>query len=169
MELGEVGLDPARRARVADYWWSRAHGEMTSWVGFGHVLDDLKQERAPAALISLAERAVNDEYQHALWCRDWAVRFGHSGGEVRPRSQSRLTFARASEQENRLLRIALCAFTETVGCVILRLIRPVLREPLLLYFCNTECDIAYGQANVSCYGAQDQLSAMCGCAVVFLK
>lgn len=132
MDLGVVGLEPERRARVADYWWSRAHGEMTSWVGFGHVLADLKQERAPAALISLAERAVDDEYQHALWCRDWAMRFGHVGGEVKPRSLRRLTFAGATEGENRLLRIALCGFTETVGCVILRLIRPVLRERELL-------------------------------------
>lgn len=132
MRLGVVGLDPAQRALVANYWWSRAHGEMTSWVGFGHVLEDLKQERAPTALIALAERAVKDEYQHALWCRDWAVRFGHPGGEVQPRSTRRLSFAAASEEDNRLLRIALCCFTETVGCVILRLIRPRLVEPELL-------------------------------------
>jgi hypothetical protein len=132
MEPGVVGLDAERRARVADYWWSRARGEMTSWVGFGHVLDDLKQERAPAAIVALAERAVADEYQHAMWCRDWAVRFGHRGGQVEPRSQRRLSFAGASERENRLLRITLCCFTETVGCVLLRLIRPLLGEPALL-------------------------------------
>ena len=132
MDTGAAVLDREQRARVADYWWSRAHAEMTSWVGFGHVLDDLKLEQAPSPLVALAERAVKDEYQHALWCRDWAVRFGHRGGEVKPRSQSRLSFARASERENRLLRIALCCFTETVGYVILRLIRPVLREPELL-------------------------------------
>jgi len=132
MDADAVELDPERRARVADYWWSRAHGEMTSWVGFGHVLDDLKQEQAPAPLVSLAERAVEDEFRHALWCKDWAVRFGHAGGEVKPRSQRRVAFPGASEHENRLLRIALCCFTETVGCVILRLVRPVLREPELL-------------------------------------
>lgn len=132
MVVGVFGLEPERRARVADYWWSRAHGEMTSWVGFGHVLEDLKQEQAPSALIALAERAVRDEYQHAMWCRDWAVRFGHRGGEVQPRSQRRLSFAGADERQNRWLRIALCCFTETVGCVILRLIRPVLSDPALL-------------------------------------
>jgi hypothetical protein len=132
MNLGAVGLEPERRARVADYWWSRAHGEMTSWIGFRHVLEDLKEEHAPAVLVSLAERAVDDEHRHAIWCRDWAVRFGHVGGEVQPRSLRRLTFAGATESEERLLRIALCAFTETVGCVILRLVRPVLREPELL-------------------------------------
>jgi hypothetical protein len=132
MDAGVVGLNAEQRARVADYWWSRAHGEMTSWVGFGHVLDDLKQEAAPAVLLALAERAVKDEYQHALWCRDWAVRFGHAGGDVKPRSTRRQAFARATDSENRLLRIALCCFTETVGCVILRLVRPQLSEPELL-------------------------------------
>jgi hypothetical protein len=132
MELAEVGLDPERRSLVADYWWSRARGEMTSWVGFGHVLEDLKAEQAPPALVALAERAVQDEHQHAMWCRDWAVRFGHAGGEVQPRSQQRLAFSGVSERDNRLLRIALCCFTETVGCVILRLIRPVLSDPELL-------------------------------------
>jgi len=132
MELGAAGLGAEKRARVADYWWSRAQGEMTSWVGFGHVLQDLRAERAPAVLIDLAERAVKDEYQHALWCRDWAVRFGHPGGDVRPRSERRLEFAGVNESDNRLLRIALCCFTETVGCVILRLIRPVVTEPELL-------------------------------------
>ncbi|HEY3255401.1 MAG TPA: hypothetical protein VGJ91_15690 [Polyangiaceae bacterium] len=126
------GLDSEQRARVAEYWWSRAQGEMTSWVAFGHVLDDLRQEQAPALLLALAERAVNDEYQHALWCRDWALRFGHPGGEVRPRSTQCLAFAGANERENRLLRIALCCFTETVGCVLLRLLRPRLSEPELL-------------------------------------
>ena len=132
MDLSTLELDQAGRARVADYWWSRAHGEMTSWVGFGHVLDDLRHEQAPAALLALAERGVKDEYQHALWCRDWAVRFGHAGGEVRPRSERRLGFAGASDAENRLLRIAMCGFTETVGCVILRLIRPRITLPELL-------------------------------------
>lgn len=132
MVSGADGLSAAERARVADYWWSRAHGEMTSWVGFNHVLEDLRAEQAPAAIIALAERAVGDEYQHALWCRDWAVRFGHVGGEVKPRTERRVTFPSASASENRLLRIALCCFTETVGCVILRLIRPRLVDTDLL-------------------------------------
>jgi len=127
-----AGLGVEQRTRVADYWWTRAQGEMTSWVGFGHVLADLRAEQAPAVLVELAERAVKDEYQHALWCRDWAVRFGHAGGAIEPRSERRLEFTGKSERDNRLLRIALCAFTETVGCVILRLVRSVVTEPELL-------------------------------------
>jgi hypothetical protein len=119
-------LDAGQRAKLADYWWQRAEGEMTSWIGFQHVVADLRAERSPSAVIELAERAVEDEHQHALWCRDWARRFGHSGDEVRPRTERPVTLHGGSEHENRLLRIALCCFTETVGCFILRQVRPLL-------------------------------------------
>lgn len=36
-------------------------------------------------------------------------------------------------------------------------------------FCSTECDVAYGQRDLQCFGAPDELSALCGCAVVYLK
>ena len=126
------GLDAVQRARVAAYWWQRAEGEMTSWVGFRHVLADLRLEGSPEAVLKLAERAVKDEYQHALFCRDWARHFGHSSTEdPRPRGEEPLAFRDATEAENRLLRIALCCFTETVGCFILRRVRPTLTDPEL--------------------------------------
>ncbi|HEV8247242.1 MAG TPA: hypothetical protein VGP93_15800, partial [Polyangiaceae bacterium] len=124
-------LDSEARAVVAAYWWRRAEGEITSWVGFRHVLGDLRAEGSPSAVIALAERAVEDEYQHAVWCRDWAMRFGHAGGELKPRSETPVTFRGAADSENRLLRIALCCLTETVGCFILRHVRLVLTDPEL--------------------------------------
>lgn len=125
-------LDAEQRERVAAYWWQRAEGEITSWVGFGHVLEDLRAEGSPEPVVALAERAVKDEYQHALWCRDWARRFGRTTpDEPRPRGEKRLTFRGATEAENRLLRIAYCCLTETVGCYILRHVRPTLTDPEL--------------------------------------
>jgi hypothetical protein len=41
--------------------------------------------------------------------------------------------------------------------------------PKATYFCTTECDVAYGMPNLSCDGSLDQLSASCGCAVIYLK
>ena len=125
-ELGE-----AERELVAGYWWQRAQGELTSWHGFRHVLADLRAEHAAPAVIELAERAVQDEHQHAEWCRDWAVRFGHPGGEIVPRGERPIAFRGASEVQNRLLRIVLCCMNETVGCVVLRHVRPVLEWPEL--------------------------------------
>src|SRR6188768_461770 len=35
-------LTGEQRACLAAYWWQRAEGEITSWVGFQHVLEDLR-------------------------------------------------------------------------------------------------------------------------------
>jgi len=59
------------------------------------------------------------------------VRFGHAPGEVRPRSERPLVFPGATERENRLLRILLCCFTETVGCFLLKRVRSVITHPEL--------------------------------------
>jgi hypothetical protein len=125
-------LDDAQRARVAAYWWQRAQGEITSWVGFGHVLADLRAEGSPSVILEQAERAVADEYKHALFCRDWAIHFGRTEKELpEPRSVEPITFRGATPDENRALRITLCCFTETVGCFILRHVRPALTNPEL--------------------------------------
>lgn len=124
-------LSREQREILADYWWRRAEGEITSWVGFGHVLSDLQAEGSPAAVIALAERSVADELAHSKFCAAWAVRFGHAGGEPKPRSERALSFPGASEQENRLLRITLCCFTETVGSFLLRRVRAVITDPEL--------------------------------------
>ena len=44
---------------------SRMRRELTSYVGFRHVLADLRAEGSPPAVLELAERAVHDEQQHA--------------------------------------------------------------------------------------------------------
>jgi hypothetical protein len=132
--FGVYGLNAEQRETLAAYWWRRAEGEMTSWVGFRHVLADLQAEGSPQAIIALAERAVSDEHRHALWCRDFAVHFGRdsANSEVTPRSEQPIEFRGASPAQNRLLRILLCCFTETVGCFILRHVRAVMTEPVFL-------------------------------------
>jgi hypothetical protein len=126
-----AGLDAEARETLARYWFRRAEGEMTSFIGFQHVLADLRAEESPPAIVELAVRAVADERKHALFCREWAIRFGHPGGEIVPRSTAPLRFRGATEREQRLLRILLCCFTETVGCFILRHVRRVVTLPEL--------------------------------------
>jgi hypothetical protein len=126
------GLSEEQRAILAAYWFRRSEGELTSYIGFQHVLADLRAEGAPPVICELAERAVRDEYQHAVWCREWAIRFGHPDSiATRARSTDPVRFGGASERENRLLRIVLCCFTETVGCIILRHVRMVVDDPAL--------------------------------------
>jgi hypothetical protein len=38
-----------------------------------------------------------------------------------------------------------------------------------MYFCSTECDTAYGDRDLRCSGSADELSALCGCAIIYLK
>ena len=39
-----------------------------------------------------------------------------------------------------------------------------------MYFCSSECDGVYSdQEHLTCIGSEDELSALCGCAVVYLK
>jgi hypothetical protein len=40
--------------------------------------------------------------------------------------------------------------------------------PKSMYNCRDECDVVYG-GDLSCGGSEDQLSATCGCALVYLK
>jgi hypothetical protein len=122
------GLDREQRAVLAAYWWRRTEGEQTSWLGFQHVLADLRAEGSPESVVKLAERAVEDEYQHTQRCRAWALRFGHPGGELTPRGDRPLAFRGATTIENRLLRITLCGLSETVGCLVLRHARPSIRD-----------------------------------------
>jgi hypothetical protein len=113
------GLDQEQRECLAAYWWYRAEGELTSWLGFQH---------------ALAERAVEDEYHHTLECRRWAMHFGHPGGEVALRGDRPISFRGASEVQNRLLRITLCGMSEAIGCIVLQHARPVITVPELREF-----------------------------------
>lgn len=125
-------LSDEQRSTLAAYWWRRSEGELTSWVGFQHVLDDLRAEKSPQTVLELAERAVRDEHKHSMFCREWAIRFGHPGDtEIVPRSEEPLRFRGATDAQNRLLRILMCCFTETVGCFILRHVRKVVTDPEL--------------------------------------
>lgn len=113
------------RRVLADYWRSRGAGEMGAELYFQRVIADLKALGAPEALMSLAERARRDERKHALWGRDWAVFFGHPDQSDPVAQRTRpLTFPFADARDNRILRIAFAAFTETCGCHVLQDIRP---------------------------------------------
>ncbi|MEO7036197.1 MAG: ferritin-like domain-containing protein [Polyangiaceae bacterium] len=128
------GLEPEQRELLAAYWWQRAEGELTSWVGFQHVVADLRAESSPRTIIALAERAVDDERQHTERCRMWAVRFGHAESELTTRGDKPIAFRGATDIQNRLLRITLCGMSETVGCFVLRHARPLISDPELREF-----------------------------------
>jgi hypothetical protein len=130
--LAPEELNPEQRALLAAYWWRRAEGEMGAWYAFGYLHEDLTALGAPGPLVELARHGIDEERRHALWARDWALRFGHPDrGEPQPRSTRPLTFPGASARENRQLRIAFACLTETCGCVVLQDIRPRVLDPEL--------------------------------------
>ena len=99
---------------------------------FRRAIEDLKMLNAAPALLKLAERACRDERKHGLWGRDWAVFFGHSDHSEPVANRTRaLEFAGADERDNRILRFAFAAFTETAGCHVLGDVRPRITFPPL--------------------------------------
>ncbi len=121
-----ASLADADRRLLADYWWQRAAGERTSWWGFRQARQDLERLGVSEQVLALADRSVDDEYLHSEWCGEWAVRFGHPGGEIRVRDERPLTFPGAPAEHQGLLRVAFLALTETVGCHVLTSARPSL-------------------------------------------
>ncbi|HXS17244.1 MAG TPA: hypothetical protein VN764_08645 [Polyangiaceae bacterium] len=125
-------LSESDRKILADYWRSRGEGEMGAELFFVRLLDDLRVLGAAGPLLKLGERCRRDERKHGLWGRDWAVCFGHPdvSDPVAQRTRA-LTFPRAGERDNRLLRITFAALTESCGCQVLLDIRPrITFEPL---------------------------------------
>jgi hypothetical protein len=117
---------------LAQYWRSRGEGEMGAESYFRRVIEDLKILHAAPALLKLAERACRDERKHGLWGRDWAVFFGHPDHSEPVASRTRpLEFRGASARDNRILRVAFAALTETCGCHVLADVRPRITFPPL--------------------------------------
>lgn len=120
------------RALLARYWRSRGDGEMGAELAFRQVRQDMAALGAAAGLLELADRATLDERKHGYWGRDFSLRFGGTDESPPLASRTRtLTFPGATERDNRVLRLAFCAFTETVGCHVLQDIRPRITQPEL--------------------------------------
>jgi len=133
-ETSPLGLDLSEgdRAILSAYWRGRGDGEMGAEIAFRQVREDMEALGAPASLLSLADRAIVDERKHGHWGRDFALRFG--GTDASPPTASRtrrLDFPGASVRDNRVLRVAVCCFNETVGCHVLQDVRPRIVLPEL--------------------------------------
>lgn len=130
--LSALGTDlsPDDRAVLAAYWRGRGEGEMGAEIAFRQVREDMEILGAPASLLAIAERAIQDERKHGHWGRDYALRFGGTDTSEPVASRTRLLeFPRASSRDNRVLRIAFCCFNETVGCHVLQDVRPRITTP----------------------------------------
>lgn len=125
-------LTSQERQVLAAYWRFRGEGEMGAERFFKRLLGDMRVLGVDAAIQELAQRGPGDERKHGLWGRDWAVFFGDEDRTDPEATRTReLTFPGATPFENRILRLAFCCFTETVGCHTLTDVRPRITFPPL--------------------------------------
>lgn len=115
-------LTSEQRDCLHAYWLDRAEGELTTALTFEFMLDDLRQENAPAELLALAQKALEDEHRHVDWCLRWARAVdAERPAEARLGGTRPLAFDGASPRDNRLLRTVFgCCFSETVAVHVLR-------------------------------------------------
>lgn len=92
---GDATLDAladADRRTLADVWLARAATERRVADSFVVIRDALKELRTDASLVSLADRAVDDEFRHAEICRFVASRY--VGSDLAPPPALELTIPR---------------------------------------------------------------------------
>lgn len=68
-------LPPAAREELAEHWLARAASERRVEAAFEVVRDALREAGAPAPLLALAERAIDDERRHTRLAHRVAERF----------------------------------------------------------------------------------------------
>jgi hypothetical protein len=117
-----AALSPEQRSRLHAYWVDRAEGELTTALTFEYMLDDLRQENAPAELLTMAQGALEDEHRHVDWCLRWARAVdSERPADAKLGGTRALAFDGASPRDNRLLRTVFgCCFSETVAVHVLR-------------------------------------------------
>ncbi|MFK7986459.1 MAG: hypothetical protein AB8I08_10535 [Sandaracinaceae bacterium] len=109
-------MTTATRRRLASIWHAQAATEARVARSFALVAESLAELGAPAALTSLAERAVDDEHRHAALCEDAAGRY--LGASVPPHRELPHQYPAHTAAESGALRKTLwvlgqCAFNET--------------------------------------------------------
>jgi hypothetical protein len=133
--IGELVQEDRRQ--MADVWAGRCDAEVRSVPAFALIAESLMLMDAPVAVVSLAQRAVDDERRHIEICRRTASAYQRT--ELRPPPAASLhppVYAGADRIQLALLRvIAQCCLNETTACAFARLCLsiatvPIARAPL---------------------------------------
>jgi hypothetical protein len=120
-DLTIARLSDGERRAVAEVWAGRAAAERTAAESFAVIGDDLAAVGAPAELIALARRAVDDELRHAELCR--RVASAYRGAPLPPPAPLPLrvpVHAGAAPEVRRALHVVgMCCLNETTGSAFL--------------------------------------------------
>lgn len=110
-------LAPADRARLAETWLLRAAMERRVGDSFAVVRDALVRRNAPAELVTLAERAIDDELRHEEISRVVASRYAGKELSLPPRLPLTVPKHEGASPELRdtLHVVGQCVFNETTA------------------------------------------------------
>ena len=125
-------LSPHHRKRLADTWLLRAAMERRVADSFEVISDSLKRRSAPAALVDLAVRAIDDEYRHAELSRVVASRF--AGQELASPARLPLELPKhlgaSPELRDTLFIVGQCVLNETTASAFLEVCVAHAQAPL---------------------------------------
>lgn len=128
-----LGLPVATRARLASIWLSQAATEKRVARSFAVIHGSLASLGADPALVTLADRAVDDEHRHAALCTQMAERY--TGGDpgpatTLPEQRPRHAAARTDALRDSLFVVGQCALNETFASAYLSAARKGATSPL---------------------------------------
>ena len=125
-----TSVDAFTRDHLAAHYLSRARGELTTSLAFGHIISDLNGQSGCMDLVRAAQSARADELRHVELCLDLARRFSDEPlPELAPRGTKPVTLVGASEQDMQVLRTVLgCCFGETIAVQWLSDARPLCQD-----------------------------------------
>ncbi len=132
-------LDPSVRAQIARHWADRAASEASVAVSFEALRPRLRAVGAEAPVLTLLDKAIDDERRHAALCNDLARRYA---GEVvsasPPKSGALPDFETGDEpMEVSLLILGMCCINESIATHWIRACWKIATSPTAI-FANRE-------------------------------
>jgi hypothetical protein len=110
-------MDETTRANLVAFYSSRARGEATTALAFGHIIEDLNRQAGCQDLVHMAAKARDDEIRHAKTCADLAQSYADEPlPPIIPRGTRPFVFQDASDSDQCVLRTIFgCCFGETIA------------------------------------------------------
>lgn len=128
--MSAPSVDPVRQVAL-DAWTGRFATEVEASARFASLAWRLRQAHAPHPVVSLAERASDDERRHAAHCQRYVSRLG--GVPLSPSSEVVEYAPRSLDASQRLTyeMVAQCCVAETVSTSTLVTLAKAVDEPEL--------------------------------------
>lgn len=119
-------LSAEERSLIASTWAFRASAERSAALRFERLAKGLENIGAPAPILDLTHRAVEDEVRHITICDKLASDFGWKHEPLPPTAHQAIGIKGSTHQEQLLFEIvAFCCITETINASMLLAIKDI--------------------------------------------